>query len=141
MLVLGLAIFLNEACNNDCYWFRDLPDNWPVWETHRSSSYTLDFWPVHAEFLGKYVLSTDFAEMFRMLGLFSFYEQLVERYCVMAECLRRWIWNSGNVTARVQISPNAIFFLSFFLFFFLHILFWSTVFRMHTYFGTVSSLD
>ena len=55
----------------------------------------------------------------------------------VAEWLRRWIWNRGNVSARV--SRHIAFFLIHFLCFLF--LFSSTVFGMHPYFGTVSSLE
>ena len=130
---------VNEACNNDCHWFRELSHNWPVWETRRSSSYSLDFLPVHAEFLGKFVWFTDLAEMFRIFGVFNCWVLVFmnnhKNTVVMAEWLRRWIWNSENVSA---LAIWQFFSKSFFFFFFLHFLFLfsSTVFRMHPYFGT-----
>ena len=40
-------------------------------ETRRSSWYSLDFLPVHAKLLDKFVWFTDLAEKFRMFGVFN----------------------------------------------------------------------
>ena len=126
MLGLGLALILNEACNSDCHWFRELPHNWPVWETRLSSSYSLDFLPVHAEFLGKFVWLTDLAEMFHIFGVFNRWVLVFmnnhKNTVVMAEWLRRWIWNSENVSALAiwHFSSRSFFFFFYIFFFFSH---------------------